>query len=119
MIPSVLLTKVDDGGIFGTRMPKLYEYFGLIVLFYANEHDPVHVHGMYQGAECRAALDIQDGRVVGVSFSDVKGRRPLASAQLSDFEKLVSVYADDIVRKWVDFFVLHKHITPERITRKL
>lgn len=26
-------------------MPKLYEYFGLIIMFYANEHEPVHVHG--------------------------------------------------------------------------
>jgi hypothetical protein len=26
-------------------MSKLYEYLGLIVLFYANEHEPVHVHG--------------------------------------------------------------------------
>ena len=28
-------------------MPKLYEYFGLIIMFYANEHVPVHVHGKY------------------------------------------------------------------------
>jgi hypothetical protein len=28
-------------------MPKLYEYFGLRVFFYANEHEPVHVHGFY------------------------------------------------------------------------
>ena len=28
-----------------TAMPKLYEYFGLIVMFYANEHEPVHVLG--------------------------------------------------------------------------
>lgn len=28
-------------------MSKLYEYFGLIVLFYANEHEPVHVCGKY------------------------------------------------------------------------
>ncbi len=34
-------------------MPKLYEYFGLIVLFYANEHEPVHVHGKHQGKESR------------------------------------------------------------------
>lgn len=61
-------------------MPKLYEYFGLIVMFYANEHEPVHVHGKFQGCESRA---------------------------------------DDIVAKWIDFFVLHKPITPERITRRL
>jgi hypothetical protein len=24
-------------------MPKLYEYFGLIIMFYANEHEPVHL----------------------------------------------------------------------------
>jgi hypothetical protein len=35
-------------------MPKLYEYFGLIIIFYANEHEPVHVHGKCQGRECRA-----------------------------------------------------------------
>lgn len=60
-------------------MPKLYEYFGLIVLFYANEHEPVHVHGKSQGRESRA----------------------------------------EIVTKWIDFFVFHKAIKPERITRRL
>ncbi|MFZ4455430.1 MAG: DUF4160 domain-containing protein [Bacteroidales bacterium] len=32
-------------------MPKLYEYFGLIVLFYSHEHEPIHVHCKYQGRE--------------------------------------------------------------------
>jgi hypothetical protein len=49
-----------NGGI----MPKLYEYLGIIVLFYSNEHEPVHVHGKYQGREMRAELVIRDGRVV-------------------------------------------------------
>lgn len=34
-------------------MPKLYEYFGLIVMFYANEHEPIHVHGKCQGRESK------------------------------------------------------------------
>lgn len=37
-------------------MPKLYEYFGLIVMFYANEHEPVHVHGKCQGREAKAEI---------------------------------------------------------------
>jgi hypothetical protein len=41
-------------------MPKLYEYFGLIVLFYSNEHEPVHVHGKYQGCESRAEFIIEN-----------------------------------------------------------
>ena len=100
-------------------LPKLYEYFGLIVLFYSNEHEPVHVHGLYQGSECRAELVVEDGVVIDINFSNVRGRRSLAPAQLADFKLLVSRYADDIVNRWVDFFVLHKQVTPKRITRRL
>jgi hypothetical protein len=42
-------------------MPKLYEYFGLLVLFYSNEHEPVHVHGKYQGYESKAEFIIENG----------------------------------------------------------
>jgi hypothetical protein len=28
-------------------MPKIYEYFGIVFFFYANDHEPVHVHGQY------------------------------------------------------------------------
>ena len=77
-------------------MPKLYEYFGLIVMFYANEHDPVHVHGKFQGRESRVEPN-----------------------EMQFFKELVTAKSDEIVRKWIDFFVLHKTIKPERITRRL
>jgi len=44
-------------------MPKLYEYWGLVVLFYSNEHEPVHVHGLAQGREARAEIIVLDGVV--------------------------------------------------------
>jgi hypothetical protein len=100
-------------------MPKLYEYMGIIVLFYSNEHEPVHVHGKYQGREMRAELIIEDGRVVNVILKPVRGRRPLEGAQLRDFETLVSHYSQEIVQKWVDYFVLHRRIKPEVITRRI
>jgi len=100
-------------------MPKLYEYFGLVVLFYSNEHEPVHVHGLYQGCECRADFTIVNGKVVGVEFHSVRGRKPLAPAQMSDFKSVVEARAEEIVQKWVDYFVLHKAVKPEKITRRL
>ena len=100
-------------------MPKLYEYFGLTVLFYSNEHEPVHVHGLFQGSESRADLVIENGKVVSIRFSKVKGRRPLDEAHSEAFKTLVEAYADDIVQKWVDYFVLHKSILSEKITRRI
>jgi len=100
-------------------MPKLYEYFGLIIMFYANEHEPVHVHGKFQGRESRAEIIVLNGVVSEIRYSAVAGRDPLGTNEMRHFEEVVSARADDIITKWIDFFVLHKSITPERITRRL
>lgn len=100
-------------------MPKLYEYFGLIVMFYANEHDPVHVHGKSQGRESRAEIIVINGSVEEIRYSSVTGRAPLESQEMRFFEEVVSARADEIVSKWIDFFVLNKPVKAERITRRL
>lgn len=100
-------------------MPKLYEYFGLIILFYSNEHEPVHVHGKYQGTESKADIIIENGQVVDIRFSSVRGRRPLPPTQMRNFKTVVEHYAEEIVQKWIDYFVLHKAVTSEKITRRI
>ena len=100
-------------------MPKLYEYFGLVILFYSNEHEPVHVHGKYQGRESKAELIVQNGQVIEIRFVAVKGRRPLSRTQMKDFKAVVEHYAEEIVQKWIDYFVLHKAISAETITRRI
>jgi hypothetical protein len=99
-------------------MPKLYEYFGLIVIFYANEHEPVHVHGKCQGREVRAELVVLNGVITEVRYSNVAGRSPLNGSEIKFFREIVSARAEEIVSKWIDFFVMHKPITPETITRR-
>jgi Domain of unknown function (DUF4160) len=100
-------------------MPKLYEYFGLIVMFYSNEHEPVHVHGKFQGRESRAEIILVNGVVHEIVYTPVAGRAPLDNSELRYFQELVTAKADEIVAKWIDFFVLHKSVSPERITKRL
>jgi len=100
-------------------MPQLYEYFGLAVFFYTNEHEPIHVHRRFQGCHARAEIILKDGKVLRVAFSNVKGKPPLASGKMKDFRVLVRAKADDIVRRWVEYFVMKKQNTPEVITKKL
>ncbi|WP_404357428.1 DUF4160 domain-containing protein [Methylotuvimicrobium sp. KM1] len=100
-------------------MPKLYEYFGLIVMFYANEHEPIHVHGKCQGRESRAEIVLINGVVHEISYTAVTGRAPLEPNEMRFFQEIVTAKAEEIVQKWIDFFVLHKSITSERITRRL
>lgn len=88
-------------------------------MFYANEHEPIHVHGKCQGRESRAEIVLINGVVHEISYTAVTGRAPLGPNEMRFFQELVTVKAEEIVQKWIDFFVLHKSITSERITRRL
>jgi Domain of unknown function (DUF4160) len=100
-------------------MPKLYEYLGIIVLFYSNEHEPIHVHGQCQGRESKAELIIENGKVVQIIYSAVKGRPPLSKTELKNFQTITARYAEEIVQKWIDYFVLHKPVEAQKITQRI
>ena len=104
---------------FGVAMPKLYEYFGLIILFYSNKHEPIHVHGKFQDKESKAEIIFENGKFIKIIIKKVEGKDPLDAQSLKKFKKIVEEYRDDIVRKWVDFFVYNKEIVSEKITQKI
>jgi hypothetical protein len=100
-------------------MPKLYEYFGLVFLMFSNEHSPIHVHVRYGTSEAVLELVILDGKVVAVVFRKLSNKRMLPPAQQREAETFVRAKAKDIARKWNEYFVLHKHVAPERITKRI
>ena len=51
--------------------------------------------------------------------SNDTGKRPLDRRQLARFKQLVELYRDDIVHKWIDFFVYNKPVESEMITKKI
>jgi hypothetical protein len=100
-------------------MPKLYEYLGIIILFYANEHEPVHVHGRKGGKESKAEIIVKDGTEYIITLKSVAGKPPLDNNDLKAFKSFVTVYAEKIVQKWIDFFILNKPVSPEIINQKV
>ena len=89
-------------------MPKIFEYLGILIFFYSNEHEPIHVHGKFDGFESKAEIFIVEGNIVEIKIKDVKGSRPLAGRKLAEFKDFLEVYANKIVEKWIDYFVFHK-----------
>ena len=79
-------------------------------MFYSNEHEPIHVHGKFQGLESKAEFIIEDGKIINIIISDVKGKRALSKKELKEFKTFVQKFKDDIVQKWIDYFVYHKSI---------
>ncbi len=79
----------------------------------------MHVHGKCQGRESRAEIILVNGAVQEIVYKGVTGRASLESNELRYFQELVSSKADEIVAKWIDFFVLNKSVSSERITKRL
>lgn len=100
-------------------MPKIYTYLGIVILFYSNEHEPIHVHGKYQGNESKAEIIIKDGKIQEIRIKPVAGKRPLQPNELNDFRRFVEAYGNEIIAKWTDYFVLHKRVASENIDRRI
>ena len=47
-------------------MPKIYEYFGIAFLFYANDHEPIHVHVQYAEYENKVTFIYENGALVSL-----------------------------------------------------
>jgi len=100
-------------------MPKLYEYFGLIILFYSLEHEPIHVHGKYQDKESKAILLFENGKFKGLEIKNVKGKKPLDEKNLKKLKLIIEKYRDDIVHKWIDYFVYNIPVKSEVINKRI
>ena len=100
-------------------MPKIFEYFGFIFLFYSNEHEPIHVHVMKDGHEAIFEIILENGELVEIPRRTSSKIPPLSEKDAATAEAFVKKYYKNIVDKWVNFFIYKKRIRSTKITKKL
>lgn len=98
-------------------MPKIFTYLGIVLFFYSDEHEPIHVHAKYQGKETKAEILMRDGKIYKIVIKDKgPGIDPAKKQDLADF---LTVYAEDIVELWIDYFVRQKRVKSTEIRKKV
>ncbi len=100
-------------------MPKIFEYLGILVFFYSNEHEPIHVNAKKGEFESKAAFYIVNGEISEIRITDISGIRPLKGKDLKNFKTFLEKYADKIVEKWISYFVYHTDVKFEKITKRV
>lgn len=100
-------------------MPKIFEYFGFIFLFYSNEHEPIHVHVMKDGHEAIFEIIFENGELVEIHRRNSNEIPPLIEEDAATAEAFVKKYYKNIVDKWVNFFIYKKRIRSTKITKKI
>ncbi len=56
---------------------KFFEYFGIIFLFYSNEHKPIHIHAVYNEYESKIEFYFDKGKLKSLKFIEIKGKKPI------------------------------------------
>ncbi len=100
-------------------MPKIFEYFGFVFLFYSNEHEPVHVHVLHGDRQTVFELILTDGQLTRIGKRFPEGWVPLDGKDEKTAEAFIWVYWQTIIRKWVDFFVLKKSVRCTKVKDRL
>lgn len=100
-------------------MPKIFEYLGLIFYFYSNEHEPIHVYVMHGETESIFELIMMDGQLERLNVRNKKGVIPLSNKDMRTAEDFIRKYYQNIIDKWVKFFVLKRSIRSTVIKKKL
>ena len=77
------------------------------------------MHGKFQDRESKAEIIFENGKFLRIEIRDVPGKEPLDTQNLKKFKKIIELYRDDIVRKWIDYFVYNIEISPEKLTKKI
>ena len=99
--------------------PEIFEYLGILLYFYSNEHEPIHVHGKKGEFESKAEFYIENGEIIEIRIKKVKGYKALKGKDLKYFEEFLEIYASNIVEKWIDYFVYHKDVEFEKINKRI
>lgn len=60
-----------------------------------------------------------NGEISEIKITNISGAQPLKGKDLKDFEVFLEKYADKTVEKWISYFVYHKDVEFEKITKRL
>ncbi len=52
-------------------MPKIFEYLGIVIFFYSNEHEPIHVHAKKGEFESKAEFNIINGEISEIKIKNI------------------------------------------------
>ena len=101
------------------NMPEIYEYFGLVFYFFSNEHDPIHVHVKKGDKETIFELIIYNDVLTEIKTRKRRGKEMLSANDEKKTKDFIVFYADDIVKKWIKFFLLKSKVEVAHVKTKI
>ncbi|MCL2040124.1 MAG: DUF4160 domain-containing protein [Bacteroidetes bacterium] len=98
-------------------MPKLFEYQGINLYFYSEEHLPIHIHAKYGKASVVVSFYIKEGAIYKVTYT--KKTKDFPVAKLKALKQFIDIYKEKIVQEWINYFILGVDVDFKKINVKV
>ncbi|MCX6265882.1 MAG: DUF4160 domain-containing protein [Bacteroidetes bacterium] len=95
-------------------MPKIFEYLGIYLFLWSDDHLPMHFHARHQKYEMVIEVIFKNGKPT-FKYKTVKGREPFPPAKLTHLKKFVKAYYRYMVRKWELFYIYGYQVKSEKV----
>lgn len=98
-------------------MPTIFKYLGIIIRFYSDEHEPIHVHAEYGSAILKISFFVKDGLIYRITYTEIKGN--FNASKLADLKKFISINKYSVLYAWDQYFNKNVTIKPVVITKRV
>ena len=98
-------------------MPKIYEYLGIIIWFFSDEHNPIHVHARYGENEVKVELYEENGVIYDVQYHEIKGK--FSPAKMKQLKLFVNENKSAILFAWKQVFEQNAKLKSIKITKRI
>lgn len=75
-------------------MPKIFEFFGFSFMFFANDHEPIHVHIVKDNNEAK----------YNVNPIELVYNKGFKAREIRLIETIIEDNVDVITERWTEFF---------------
>lgn len=79
-------------------MPTIYEYLGIIIKLYTDDHEPIHIHAEYGNATVKVIFHMEGENIYRTTYKVTKGT--VAPAKMKQLKDFVNAYKYAIVYAW-------------------
>lgn len=103
--------------VISSNEKQIYNYLGLEVYFDSNSKQPIEFYGRSFNQISKAKLVFENGKYLGVDFSNLENYSVLENNDVQKFNQLIDRNLNDIIKYWIDHFIYNKEIPFESINK--
>ncbi len=100
-------------------MITLFNYYNLKIHFVKKDTQPIHIYANRKEQSSWADVQFNKGRFDKVVVHEREGFPPLDETDINRMKLLIINNLDEIIKRWIDFYIFNREIEEEIITQRI